>query len=177
MRLFFNQPKLIGLFILASVCSPSSFAAKQAPRLGPNTTVAFELKKAALSDSSKEQIKDLLNQARGQGEIKEVQIAVWSDNPVPPEGKELSKNDRDLAKEREEALKIYLKKNLNVRKVEAFNMASHPNWLSRTFETSDAKLKSEIVKGENYRMSEESFKVFRDSGDSSKAVILVIFKN
>ncbi len=154
----------------------SANAASDAARLGPDAAISFELQKANLTDESKGTLDNLIKEAKNSGKIDEVQIAVWSDNPVPAEGKELSKSDRNLANARKKNLTSYLKKGLGVADVDTFNMAERANWLSRSFDSDEAQLKSEITAGTDKPMSKEAFKIFRAKGEPSKAVVLVIME-
>ncbi len=145
-------------------------------RLGPDTTISYDANRSELSTASKEKLVRLVNDAKANGQIDEIQIAVWSDNPVPQEGTQLSKADQKLANRREVQLSRYLKKNLGITQFNTYNMAERASWLSRSLNLDDAKLKSEITHGSNQPMSKEAFKIFRDNGQASRAVVLVIMK-
>ena len=56
-------------------------------------------------------------------------------------------------------------------------MAERSSWLGRMFETDDAQLKNEIRRGADAPMSQEEFRVFRESGKPSVAVVLSIIKH
>ncbi len=165
-------------FVLAFMASSFTvMAADSDPRrMGPNTTLSFDAKQAILTQDSKDKLKALIKDAKSKGQITEVQVAVWSDNPSPRAGEELSKPDRDLASQRARAVTQYLKLRSKVD-VDTYNMAERASWLARTFDTTDADLKSEIGKGGDAPMSKEEFQIFRSNGQPSKAVVLVIMKH
>jgi len=144
-------------------------------RIGPDVTVDFPEKKSGLTLDAKSKIDELIRNARARGQIKEIQVAVWSDNPVPRPTEQLSKSDRVLAEQRAKNLTTYLKSRSKVG-VSTHNMAERASWLAKMFDTTDAELKSEIGHdGRNY-MSSAEFQVFKDNGNPSKAVVLVIMK-
>ena len=140
--------------------------------LGPNATISFDTGKASLTKDSKTKLNELVKHARASGKINEVQVAAWSDNPVPREGEELSKSDGNLAGNRAKNIANYLKSRYQVSDVDSYNMAERANWLARTFDTADAELKTEIVRGGP--MSKNEFQVFKENGKASKAVVLTL---
>jgi hypothetical protein len=144
--------------------------------IGPNTTITFESGKAILTPDSENKIRELLKEARDSGKIDEVKVAVWSDNPTPREGEELSKTDRELAKARVKAIENSLKLH-KVSDVESYNMAERASWLSRVFNTDAAGFKSETGRGKDSPMFKEEFQIFKENGSPSKAVIVSLVKH
>ncbi len=63
-------------------------------RIGPSATLTFDSKKAVLTQDSKDKLDALIKNAKNLGQINEVQVAAWSDNPAPRDGEELSKSDQ-----------------------------------------------------------------------------------
>lgn len=161
---------MIGLS-LAAVSRAEDFRPKQ---IGPDTTLSFDAGKSALTPEDKSLLRDVVKQARDLGKIDEIQTAVWSDNPAPRADTGLAKADQKLAERRVKSIKKYLKSSLKIADVDTYNMAERANWLARTFDTDEAQLKSEISR-DTY-MSKEQFQVFKDHGQPSKAVVLVILK-
>ncbi len=143
-------------------------------KVGPHTSIIFDAGKSNLTDESKEKLKTLTDEATLLGKIKEVQLAVWSDNSVPMKNAELSKADRELAKQRGDALNLYFKNKLNIKRVIIYNMAKNANWFEKIVENENAVLKSEITYDSDFKMSKEEFKIFRDVGKVSSAVVLTI---
>jgi len=144
--------------------------------LGPDATITFESGKATLTSESESKILDLVKEAREAGKIDEVKVGVWSDNPAPREGEELSKDDRELAKARVKTIENYLKKQ-KVSDIESYNMAERASWLSRVFNTDAAAFKSETGRGKEAPMFKEEFQIFKTNGNSSKAVIVSLVKH
>lgn len=144
--------------------------------LGPSTTISFEAGRAVLTKESETKLKNFVKEARKSGTINEVQVAVWSDNPAPRKGEELSKSDRELAENRARAIEHCLKRH-KVADVDSYNMAERASWLARMFNTDAAELKSEIGRGQEASMSKEEFQVFKINGEPSKAVVLAILEH
>ncbi len=149
---------------------------KNPARIGPNTTLTFTPSHSALTEDSKEKLNALIKDARAHGRINEVQVAVWSDNPAPRRNENLSPADRKLAEERGETVGKYLKNHSKVS-ISTYNMAERASWLAKTFDTADAELKAEIGTGKDVAMSKEEFQIFKNNGQPSKAVVLVIMKH
>ncbi len=158
---------MVGPLVLASVCYGVS--------VGPETALTFESGKAQLTHQAKEELHQVVKDARNKGKLDGVKIAVWSDNPAPRDGEQLSTKDKNLAAKRIDSIEHYLKE-LKVSGVDTFNMAERASWLARAFNTENAELKSEIGRGGDSPMSKQEFQIFKDKGAASKAVVLVILK-
>ena len=170
-----RQKLLVKLIVLGVAISGFAVAAESV-RVGPSTTISFKPGKASLTDDSKSQLNQLVKDAKSSGRIDELQIAAWSDNFIPVGKKQLSKADRLLADQRVDALRSYLKGPLGVDDVVTYNMAERSTWLGRMFETDDAELKSEITRGVHAEMSRDEFRVFKENGKPSSAVVLTLIK-
>lgn len=143
------------------------------PANSSHTVITFEQGSAVLTQESKDKLKNAVRDARASGKIKMVDTAVWSDNEVPREGQDLSKADRDLASRREKVVKDYLKDNLRVSSiVRSHNMAERPSWFAKTLSLSDAELKDATNK-EKSIVKEEEYRVFKDNGRPSTAVVVI----
>lgn len=163
------------LSAVALVISGVGFSAHtDVHKVGRNTSVSFETGSAVLTQDSKKELADVIAKSRTEGKIDEVQVAAWSDNPVPRNGEELSKSDQKLAEKRAEAVKEYLKNSLKVSDVDSYNMAERASFVARMFNSTDAELKTELSRGGD--VSREEFQVFKDNGKPSKAVVLVVMK-
>ncbi len=162
-------------FIFSVVFSLNSFSANSS-KLAGNTTLDFETGKAELSVSAKNQLNNLVKQAQNEGGSISLQLAAWSDNPAPAKGKELSKDDRNLADKRVSAVKMYLEDNLKVRDIETYNMAKRANWISRAFKADDAEMKTEVVQSGDRQLSKEEFQVFKDQGKASSVGVIALKK-
>lgn len=151
-------------------------AAQAFVTIGPNTTISFEPGKANLTIESEAKLNVLVKQARSQGKIDDMKIAVWSDNPAPREGEELAKVDRDLAAARGHAIKSWLKHH-KVSDIDTYNMAERASWLARVFSTDAADFKTETGGGNDSHMFREEFQIFKTHGNASKAVIVSLVKH
>ena len=162
------------LFIVLSFASQVQAEDFTSRQIGPYTTLSFETGQSALTSYSKELLRNVVRKASDIGKIEEIQTAVWSDNPAPNGSEELAKADITLAEKRVNSIKNYISHTLKVSDVSTYNMAERANWLARTFNTDQAQLKSEI--GRDTYMSKEQFQIFKDHGQASRAVVLVILK-
>ncbi|MGZ3690042.1 MAG: hypothetical protein ACXVAX_00975 [Pseudobdellovibrio sp.] len=98
-----------------------------------------------LTQSAKTSLDDVLIQAQRKGKLDEAIVLSWADDEYPSkELKKLSKSQRDLADNRNKAVKDYVKSVRSIG-VDTYNMASQPNTLSRWFNTSDNKLKNSLI--------------------------------
>jgi hypothetical protein len=128
-----------------------------------------------LTDAQKQALKSLIDTARADGEIKAVHIAAWSDKQFPKGKKELKDADKELAKERIDALENYLKSDLKVSDVDTHSMAEHSGWLARAFNTTEAEIKS-LFAQRGAPGSEPEYRLVRKNGGPQKAVIWVEMK-
>lgn len=128
-----------------------------------------------LSDSAKTSLRKLIDNAKAQGEINNVHVAVWSDKPFPSgEGAQLAETDRTLADQRIDTIENYLKNTLNVDDVDTYSMAETSNWFARAFNTQEAELKSFFAQeGAPSDVDPQEFKIVREKGGPMKAVILL----
>ncbi|MEK6773015.1 MAG: hypothetical protein AABY64_03665 [Bdellovibrionota bacterium] len=107
--------------------------------------IEFDKGSASLSENAKTSLKSVLDQARSAGSIDEVLVLSWADDEYPSKNlKQLPKNQRELAKNRNKAVETYIKTMKNVD-VDSYNMAEQPNLFSKWFNTSDNKLKSSFI--------------------------------
>ena len=158
------KTKFVFLGLMTSLCS---FADTNTPiHFGPNLTIPFEVGKSKLSGDAKGMLTAYVKEVESKGEIKEIQIASWSDNPAPADKQELSKPDQKLATHRGEAIKKYLTKTLMVKDVSLHSMAEKSSWLTRILTSNEAEMKTDM-----------SIRVFKENGKPSHSVILTIYKN
>lgn len=142
------------LFALMSMNSGTIFAAKTASAVNnknakspdyPSMVVPFKAGDASLSNEMKDQVKKLVEGARSKGKIEDIHIAAWSDQPFPKD-KDLPKGDRDLAKQRADNIKKFLKQELKQKDkdIEIANMATRSTWMGILFETDGSEVKANI---------------------------------
>lgn len=104
--------------------------------------ISFDQGSATLSASAKASLDAVVEQARTSGKIDEVLVFAWSDEEFPSkELKKLTKQQRDLADKRSEAISKHIKSQKSVD-VDTYSMAERSNALSRWFNTTDSKLKN-----------------------------------
>lgn len=139
-------------------------------------TIQFSPKSAVLSEEHKGMLRKLVRSVRSNKDIEEITVASWSDKNLPATGQKLSDADRDLADKRAEAIKDIVRMELGVSDVDVYNMAEPANWLSRTFNTSDAELKSIFGRtGEEIPVTRDEFQMIKASGAPGKAVVVAEF--
>lgn len=147
-------------------------------KVGPHVVITFDRGRTTLTANAKSRLKSVIDSARSQGEIDEIQAAVWSDKALPQEGQELTKFDRDLAKNRGKTIQNYLSEQLNVDSsdVVSYNMAERSSWLSKLFDTTDSEIKQTMDGDADPDVYRDGLRVFKESGEPSSAVILVRYK-
>lgn len=108
--------------------------------------IEFGRGSAALSDEAKASLTSVVSKAKLAGNIDEVIVLSWSDLEYPSkDSKALPRDQRNLAGERNRAIKSYLQSARDVD-VDTYNMAEKPNTLSKWFDTSDSQLKRAFLK-------------------------------
>ncbi|MDD4976101.1 MAG: hypothetical protein PHY93_17225 [Bacteriovorax sp.] len=107
--------------------------------------IKFNEGSSNLSDSAKDSLRSVLSEARREGKVDEVIVLSWADENYPSkEVKKLSKEQRDLANQRNKNIKEYLKMMRDVD-VNSYNMAERPSAFSKLFNTADSELKSSMI--------------------------------
>ena len=139
-----------------------------------STVVKFEEGSSSLSVDEQMKLRDMVASLRP--ELSKIEIAVWSDKEFPSSGGDLSKDDVKLAGKRAEAIKDYLKADLDFSGVDlmVFNMAETSNWLAKTFRTDDAEIKSVFAKRSTSPMSREDFNYISREGGPEKAIVVLV---
>ncbi len=139
-----------------------------------HVTVNFKNSSATLEQSEIDELKTLLEANKGQGAIERVIVATWADKEYPAgKGEKLSEADRKLADQRAEGIKKALT-SLGITKVDTYSMAEHPSWISKAFNSEQAKVKGEgAVKSADDQLASEIGQKMRDKGGPGTAVVLV----
>ena len=137
-------------------------------------TITFNSNSSTLTDAAKASILDAILQERAKGRIEQVTIAAWSDSDLPKVGQKLPDLEINLAKSRVEAISVFLKREIGIVSVAAYNMAESSHRLARLFKTPDSELKA-AFKNKVYRapVSEPAFQLIRIEGGAQKAVIVI----
>lgn len=138
------------------------------------TEVSFDQGSAALNDSTRESITELVERAKATGEIDDVKVISWSDLEYPAEGsKKLPKAQKDLASRRAEQIKTYLKQKDSSIDVDTVNMTERPGALARWVNTDNAKVKKSL---ETAGISTSANETSVVAGKAGKAMVMVILK-
>jgi len=107
--------------------------------------IEFAPGSAQLTESAKTSLDSVIDQARAAGKIDEVLVFSWSDEEFPSKNlKKLPKRQRDLAEDRNDTIKKYVKNGRSLD-VDTYSMAEQSNPLSKWFNTTDSKLKNSFT--------------------------------
>jgi hypothetical protein len=137
------------------------------------TEISFGEGNQQMNDTLKQDVKKFIQEARGNGKVKEVRLVVWADREYPPEGVAASPQDIHLAQGRADELESFLKKDLKVSKVTTYNMAQRPNTIQKWFGTKTAATKGNLeATGAAPKTSNETG-VLSQKAQASKAVLMV----
>ena len=169
---------MVGAFSASSQALVSSETKQAADHLGAAdlAEVKFEQKQAGLSDEAKKDLAKLVTDAKAKGDIKEIKILAWADEEYPTANQPVSKAQTNLASQRDDQIKNYLKKELHVSKVDVYNMAERPGKLAQWLKTSDAKVKDTAEASGAAPRTKEETGFLGLKGQASKAVALVFMK-
>jgi hypothetical protein len=109
------------------------------------TEVIFKKGSAQLTTSARQKIQRLLSSVQDKRKIDNVKVISWADEGYPSkEENSLSKAQQDLAKERNEEIRSYLKTQGKTIPVEMHSMASRPSTVSVIWGGSDARIKKSL---------------------------------
>lgn len=167
---------ILGLGFNAHVAFAASSEAEAAARgLGAAkvTEVTFDQGVTNVTDSMKEEVKKAIQEARGSGKVKEVRLVVWADREYPPEGVAASPQDVSLAESRADQLSNYLKNDLKVSKVNAYNMAKRPNTFQKWFSTKSAQTKGNLEATGAAPKTKSETGLLNQKAQASKAVLMI----
>lgn len=138
-------------------------------------TLSFEKGVTTLSDSQRSELNEITNKYKEDDRDMDVTIATWSDEPIPNKNKSLSSEQRKIADQRSDSIKEYMKDlKLEVDDYETYNMAENPNFLARTFNTEESKLKK-AVKSEDADddVLKSKYKLIKEQGREGMSVVIV----
>lgn len=161
-----------GASALAGVSSQVEAAAK-GMGAAKVTEVTFDTGATQVTDGMKEEVKKAIEEARGAGKVKEVRLVVWADREYPADGTKASPQDVTLADSRGEQLQAYLKNDLKVGKVTAFNMAKRPNTIQKWFGTKTAETKGGIEATGGAPKTDAETGILNQNAQASKAVLMI----
>jgi len=138
--------------------------------------VTFAEGSTTLSQDLKNQIAQLVTDARAKGQIQNVKVLAWADKEYPMPKVKLADGDVSLAQKRAAAIDKYLHDDLGVSNIDKYNMAERPNKIEQWFKTSDARVKNSAEQNGTAPRTKEETGVFGLKGQASKALILVFLK-
>lgn len=132
------------------------------------TEIVFQSGTALLTPESEAKLDSLLLDAHKRGQIDQVKVLSWGDISYPPSGgASAPKGQKDLAKDRNQAIQSYLGRKNSALYVESYNMAERPSALQDLLRTSEARVKNSLeragITGDN-------------AGRGSRAMVMVIVR-
>lgn len=150
--------------------------AQQAARAEDASHVAefsFPKGSSELTETAKQDLRQVIDQAKRSGDIKDLKVITWGDAEYPSkEEKKLSSTERDLVKKRNKAIRDYIKTYNNEIDVETYSMAERPGILKEMLNTPDVRVKRSLETAG----IQSSGKTVRAPAKASKSVIMVILE-
>jgi len=135
--------------------------------------VNFEKGSFVLTAGAREALKQMTDRTKNTGEVTEIKILAWSDADYPSDSRrKLSKADRDLADQRLNSIRDYVKQELAIKNIKTYNMAERPNAFARVFDTSDARTKNTFEKAGVTSSDGKSL-----TGNASRAIVMAMVAN
>lgn len=143
---------------------------------GQYVVIDFAKGTKSLDDADKEKLRNLASQAPHRGKIAEYEVLAWADREYPAQGQKATSNETELAQERADSIKDFLKKDLKTTEsVNSHNMAKRPGALSEMFKTGDYKTKK-TFEGTGAAPSDHATAINKIENKASKAVIFVRYE-
>jgi hypothetical protein len=167
---------LMGLSLHASALTGETENASAAMGASKVSEIKFEEGKSTLTSEARAELKGFVEEAKKEGKIDEIKLAVWADREYPAADTKAPKADVKLANDRADAIKKYIKNDLKVSDVKTYNMAERPNSLQKMMKTGTAEMK-ETMEGSGAAPKTEKEKgLFDQKAQASKAVIMLYMK-
>ena len=138
--------------------------------------VKFDEGKSVLSDSARQEIKTIVDDAKKAGKIDEIRLAVWADREYPAADTKAPKADVKLAEDRANEIKKFIKNELKVSDVKTFNMAERPNMVQTWMGTKTAEVKETLEGSGAAPKTEKEKGLFNQKAQASTAVIMINMK-
>ena len=146
-----------------------------ARQTGSSIVIEVNFKKGsfALNETSREALRNMVNRAKTAGTIDDLKVLAWADVNYPAESsRKISKAERNLAENRADSIRDYVKAELAVSSIDIYNMAKRPNAVQNLFDTSDATVKKAF---ENAGVTSAEGK--STTGRASRAVVMAMLKD
>lgn len=116
--------------------------------------LSFDKDNADLKESEKSHLKSLVETMKNDEGVQKFIVAAWADDHYPASDTvRLPKNQLKLADNRKSTVARALK-DLGVKNVDTYSMAKRPNWIAKTFSTSESKIKG-TSKGDDKKNSDQ----------------------
>lgn len=128
-----------------------------------------------LSAEEKAELQAFFTSLRETKKVKSVRVLSWADREYPAKNEKVSDKQIALAKERGDAIKSYLQKDLKVQTVDTHNMTERPSKLSEFFKTNDYEVKSS-AEATGAAPTQDKTGVFEEMGRSTTALVLVVLE-
>jgi len=166
------------LFAIEALAMISEQTRQAATSLGAANLgeIEFVAGSDALTDQSRAEIRNVVDEARQKGELDYINVLAWSDQEYPASKTSQSKANVTLAKRRIETLKTFLKKDLKIKNVSGFNMAERPGKLKEFLNTKDARVKKTTEVAGAAPVLDSETGLFGEKGQASKAVLMIFTK-
>ncbi|MES2801680.1 MAG: hypothetical protein V4654_04260 [Bdellovibrionota bacterium] len=130
----------------------------------------------ALTDQSRAEIRNVIDEAGQKGQLDYINVLAWSDQEYPADKTSQSKANISLAKRRIDTLKKFLKTDLKIKNVSGYNMAERPGKLKEFLNTKDARVKKTTEVAGAAPVQDTDTGLFGEKGQASKAVLMVFTK-
>jgi hypothetical protein len=109
------------------------------------STLKFKKGEQKLNEAARFELEKAVRAAKSTGEIDSITVIAWADSEYPGKRNKLSATQVNLAKERGDEIKKYLKDSLEVKNIEVHNMAKAPDFFSHYLKTADSRMKEKLV--------------------------------
>ena len=170
---------LVGsLFAIEALAMISEQTRQAATSLGAANLgeIEFVAGSDALTDQSRAEIRNVVDEARQKGELDYINVLAWSDQEYPASKTSQSKANESLAKKRIETVKSFLKSDLKIKNVSGFNMAKRPGKIKEFLNTKEARVKKTTEVAGAAPVQDSETGLFGEKGQASKAVLMIFTK-
>ena len=130
----------------------------------------------ALTDQSRAEIRNIVDEARRKGVLDHIKVLAWSDQEYPAAKTSQSRANVALAKRRIDSLKAFLHTDLKIRNVDGFNMAERPGKIKEFLNTKEARVKKTTEVAGAAPVQDSDTGLFGEKGQASKAVLMIFTK-
>lgn len=136
--------------------------------------VEFEPGTDILTKESKEEIAFLVAKARSNGKLDKIRVLAWADREYPVAGEKVPRMETRLADERGDAVRAYLKEQLDIGDVDVYNMARRPSAVSRMLRTPETKIKTKAEELGIAPSEADAPSLFSERRRASSALVMAV---